>query len=92
MSNLKYKPLNGHVVIKEKSGPEKTDSGIFIPENTEKKVKEGEVIAISEDLSDKPIKVGDTVLLNKYASKTQSPSDDGYTFLLYKDLMAVCEA
>ncbi len=63
---MKIKPLKERVVVKYSSEElEKTPGGIYVPDVAKEKPQKGEVIAVGSEV--KEVKVGDTVLFDKYA-------------------------
>ena len=85
---MKVKPIADRVVIKVEELQEKTKSGIFIPQAAQEKTQIGSVVEVG-DSKDISVKVGDTVMYNKYAGT--SYKDDGKDYLILKneDLLAV---
>ncbi|WP_038366580.1 co-chaperone GroES [Borrelia duttonii] len=65
MKNIK--PLADRVLIKIKEAESKTTSGLYIPENAKEKTHIGTVMAIGSNKEEINVKVGDTVLYEKYA-------------------------
>ena len=79
-SNNVYKrivPLLDRVLVQRSKAPEKTASGLYIPEKAKNKLNEGEVVAVGPggrdthgNLIPVSVKVGDTVLLPEYGGNT----------------------
>lgn len=70
MPKLKIRPLGDRVVIKPLIAEEKTKTGIILPETAEKeKPEQGKIVAIGkgEKISKLGLKIGETVLFEKYA-------------------------
>jgi chaperonin GroES len=69
MSDLKFKPSVGRVLVEAAAAEEKTSGGIIIPDSAKEKPQKGSVIAIGAEKKDEPIafKVGETVLYGKYS-------------------------
>lgn len=62
----KFTPLNKHVLVELLEKDNKTDGGIFLPDNTQGESKFGKVISVHDD---KPTtKVGDVVMFASYSS------------------------
>ncbi len=69
MSDLKFKPSVGRVLVEPAPAEEKTSGGIIIPDTAKEKPQKGNIIAVGTEKKDEPIpfKVGETVLYGKYA-------------------------
>jgi chaperonin GroES len=69
MSDLKFKPSVGRVLVEPAAAEEKTSGGIIIPDTAKEKPQRGSIIAIGAEKKDEPIpfKIGETVLYGKYA-------------------------
>lgn len=88
---MKINPLSNHVLIQPVKQEEKTESGIFLPQNANKEMPEqGKVIAVGPGKRDKDnkliplsVKEGDMVLFTKYG-----PSEikiNGREYLMAKE-------
>ncbi len=88
MDKSKIKPLEDYVLIKIiKEEKKKTDSGIFLPENSsESKSQSGRVIAVGE--SDKIKVKKDQKVIFKEFSGTEI-EDGEYMIIKNEDIMAV---
>lgn len=71
---MKIQPLHNNVVIKPASQDEMTASGLVLPQTSDEKPMQGEVIAVGPGKTDEQgkqapmsVSVGDTVLFTKYA-------------------------
>lgn len=71
---MQIEPLHDNVVVKPASQEDMTASGLVLPQTTEEKPMQGEVVAagpgkLTKDGSRSPmsVKVGDRVLFTKYA-------------------------
>ncbi|MBN2724695.1 MAG: co-chaperone GroES [Deltaproteobacteria bacterium] len=60
-------PLNDYVVLKSVEVSPKNEAGIYLPENMQEKPEQGIVTAVSDELKDRGIAVGDLVIVKKYA-------------------------
>lgn len=96
---MKIKPLHDNVVIVPLSDEKTTQSGIVLPETTDKeKPEKGEVLAIGpgkkmENGQIFPIgvKVGDKVLFKKYSPDEIKIDGKEYLLLSESDILAVLE-
>jgi len=57
-------PLFDQVLVKVAEEPERTKGGIYIPDNSRKKLDEGIVVSIGDNVS--KVKKGDKILFGKY--------------------------
>ena len=93
---MNIKPLNDRVLIKQRSGEEKTAGGLFIPDSAKEKPQEAEVLAIGKGqiMSDGSVRkldvsVGDLVLYSKYAGTEVKLNGDTCMILRESDLLAI---
>lgn len=96
---MKLKPLADNIVIKPKEKEEKTESGIFLPDNAgESKPESGEVIAVGPGKRDekgeriKPeVKKGDKVIFTKYGPNEITIDEVEYLIAKEEDILAIIE-
>lgn len=95
---LALKPLGDRIVVKpaEKDGEKKLPSGIIIPESADKeKPMTGVVVAVGPGKMEDgkrvalEVKVGDTVLFNKYGYDEVKMDDAEYYVLSESSVLAV---
>ncbi|NPA67186.1 MAG: co-chaperone GroES [Chlorobi bacterium] len=82
-------PLNENVLleINEKSGEQKTASGIIIPDSAKGKEPVGKVVALG-NIENPGISVGDTVLYKEFSGNEVEFDDKKYLFIPYADVLA----
>ncbi len=90
----KIKPLGNRILIK-RAKAKTTKGGIILPESSQEKPKEGQVIAVgpgklnaSGQLETVQLNVGDNILFSSYAGteiKQSSDNDDGEYLILTED-------
>ena len=91
------KPLSDRVVVKMLEIEETTKSGIVLPGSAKEKPQEAEVVAIGPgavvDGKTVPmeVKVGDKVLMSKYAGTEVKYNGAEYTILKQGDILAIVE-
>lgn len=91
------KPLSDRVVVKMLESEETTKSGIVLPGSAKEKPQEAEVVAIGPgavaDGKTVPmeVKVGDKVLMSKYAGTEVKYNGTEYTILKQGDILAIVE-
>ena len=96
---MNIKPLVDYVVIEPMSQDEKTESGIFLPQTADKeRPEQGKIIAIgtgktlsSGQKSEIEVKVGDTVLFNKFSINEIKIVNKEYLIAKQEDILAVLE-
>ncbi len=94
---MKLKPFGDRVVIKMVEVEETTKSGIVLPGNAKEKPQMAEVIAVGPGgvVDDKEVKmyvkVGDKVIINKYAGTEVKIDGVEYTILKQSDVLAKVE-
>ncbi len=94
---MTIKPLGDRVVIKMIEMEETTRSGIVLPGTAKEKPQVAEIIAVGPggNIDGKEIvmqvKVGDRVLISKYAGTEIKMNDIEYTILKQGDILAIVE-
>lgn len=82
------KPLNGYVLIKQNKKEETTASGILLAETTRTYQDQGTIHAVSKDNTNK-LKVGDTVLFDKFATNEFKHEGETYLSIHQDSLIAI---
>ncbi|HZV47186.1 MAG TPA: co-chaperone GroES [Thermodesulfovibrionales bacterium] len=95
---MKFKPLRDRVFVKFSSEEEKTSGGLFIPDTAKEKPQKGTVIAvgsgrITDDGKRQPmdVKVGDTILFDKYSGSKIKIDDEEYLIIREEDILGIVE-
>ncbi len=94
---MRIKPLGDRVVIKMLETEETTKSGIVLPGSAKEKPQVAEVVAVGPGtvVDGKEVKmevrVGDRVLMSKYAGTEVKFDGEEYTILKQSDILAVVE-
>lgn len=96
---MNIKPLSDHVVIEPLKQEEKTKSGILLPETVEKeRPEQGKIVAVgpgkkTDDGKIIPleVKVGDTVLFNKYGPNEVKVDETEYLIAKEEDILGILE-
>ena len=88
---MNIKPLADRVLILPAPAEEKTIGGIIIPDTAKEKPLKGEVIAVGNGTKDEEmvLKVGDTVLYDKYAGTELEVEGTKYLIMRQSDVLAV---
>jgi chaperonin GroES len=90
----KIKPLQDKILLKKvesKTSKEEVVKGGIILPIEEKPIKYGEVVDISEELSNVKLKIGDKVLYSEYGGKDIKIDEDDFLLISYKDISAIIE-
>lgn len=95
---MKFKPLRDRVVVKFSTEEEKTAGGLYIPDTAKEKPQKGTVIEIgpgkvTDDGKRQPmeVKVGDTILFDKYSGSKIKIVDQEYLIIREEDILGIIE-
>ncbi len=94
---MKIKPLGDRVVVKMLESEETTKSGIVLPGSAKEKPQVAEIVAVGPGTVvdgkevKMEVKVGDKVLMSKYAGTEVKFDGQEYTILKQSDILAVVE-
>jgi len=96
---MKFKPLRDRVFVRYSSGEEKTSGGLFIPDTAKEKPQKGTVVAvgpgrITDDGKLQPVevKVGDTILFEKYSGSKISIDEEEFLIIREEDILGKIES
>ncbi len=90
---MKIKPIGERVLIKPVKAEEKTEGGIYIPEEAKEEKKQAvvEEIGKTKDGKDLPLKKGDKILYGGYSSDEFEINNEKYFIIDFKDILAIME-
>lgn len=95
---MKFKPLRDRVFVKYTSEEEKTAGGLYIPDTAKEKPQKGVVIEvgrgrITDDGKRQPleVKVGDTILFDKYSGSKVKIDEEEYLIIREEDILGIIE-
>lgn len=90
---MNIKPLADRVVIKMLEAEETTKSGIVLPGSAKEKPQVAEVKAVGPGTDEvkMEVKVGDKVLISKYAGTEVKIDGEEYTIVKQGDILAVVD-
>ena len=95
---MKFKPLRDRVFVKFSAEEEKTAGGLYIPDTAKEKPQRGTVAAVgpgkvTDDGKRQPVdvKVGDTVLFDKYSGSKIRIEDEDYLIIREEDILGIVE-
>ena len=96
---MTIRPLHDRVLIKRLDAQTTSSGGIVIPDSATEKPIEGEVIAVGHgkqldngEVRPVDVKVGDTVLIGKYAGTEVTMEGTEYVVLREEDIMGVIDS
>ncbi|PCI92597.1 co-chaperone GroES [Candidatus Aerophobetes bacterium] len=96
--NIKLRPLGNRVIGKRLEQEETLKGGIILPDSAKKKQERVEILAVGKGKTNKdgsitpcPVKVGDTILMDKYASQEVTLDDNEYVIVNADEIIAVFE-
>lgn len=95
---MKFKPLRDRVFVKFTTEEEKTAGGLYIPDSAKEKPQKGVVIEvgpgrITDDGKRQPleVKVGDTILFDKYSGSKVKIDEEEYLIIREEDILGIIE-
>ena len=84
---MNFQPLGKRVLVKRVEEANTTASGIIIPDNVTEKPSQGEVVAVSKEVSE--LACGNIVLFGKYAGNEVSLGADKFLVLETDDIFGI---
>ncbi|MEC7839321.1 MAG: co-chaperone GroES [Chlamydiota bacterium] len=91
------RPLGNRVLVKRLES-QTQKGGIILPDSAKKKQEQAKVVAIGTGKKDKsgntiaiPVKVGDTILMDKYAGQEVQVNDEELIIVRADDIIAIIE-
>ncbi len=92
------RPLGNRVLVKRLEAIQQLKGGIILPETAKQKQEQAEVIALGTGKKDKegklipiPVKIGDKILMDKYAGQEISLNDEEYLIVRADDIIAIID-
>lgn len=96
MCKLKIKPIGHRILLQRIEDKEQVRGGVIIPDNAKEQPQEARVIAFGTGSKAKDgavaafeVKVGDTVLVGKFAGSEVKLGDQKYTLVREDDILGV---
>lgn len=90
-----FRPLADRVLVQEFEAQEKTESGIYIPDNAKERPLKGKVIAVGEGKVENGNRInmsvneGDTVMYGKFSGVEVDIEGEKYLLMREADIMGV---
>ncbi len=88
-SAVKFKPLKERVFVSYSGELEKTPGGLYIPDAAKEKPQRGTIEAIGSEV--KNVKVGDTILFDKYSGSKVNIDSQEYLIIKEEDILGIIE-
>lgn len=96
VKKLSIQPLGSRVVTQRLEPSETLKGGIILPDSAKKKQESAKVLAVGPGQIDKdgktlpmPVKVGDTILMDKYSGQEITIDDEEYVIVKAEDIIAI---
>lgn len=96
MPALKIKPIGDRILVQHVEDEEQVRGGVIIPESAKEKPQEAKVIALGTGpkakdgtMTNFEVKVGDTVLIGKFAGSEVKLENEKYTLVREDDILGV---
>jgi chaperonin GroES len=86
---MKFKPLKDRVFVSYSEEGEKTAGGIYIPDSAKEKPQKGKIEAVGSEV--KEVKVGNTVLFDKYSGSKVNMDGTDYLIVKEEDILGIVE-
>ncbi|WP_373036150.1 co-chaperone GroES [Sulfurimonas sp.] len=84
---MNFQPLGKRVLVKRVEEANTTASGIIIPDNATEKPSQGEVVAVSKEVTE--LSNGDVVLFGKYSGNEVALGADKFLVLEVDDIFGI---
>lgn len=96
---MKVRPLGDKVIVKRDEAKTKTESGIFIPEGSKDKPKQGKIVAVGDGILNKDsgkympftVKKGDTVLFTTYSGTELKIDGQDFIIMTEEDILGIID-
>jgi chaperonin GroES len=86
---MKFRPLKDRVFVAYSEEGEKTAGGIYIPDSAKEKPQKGKVEAVGSEVKD--VKVGNTILFDKYSGSKVNMDGTDYLIVKEEDILGIVE-
>lgn len=84
---MNFKPLGKRVLVKRLEEENTTSSGIIIPDNAKEKPSSGEVVAVSDEVTE--LSCGNKVVFGKYSGNEISLGAEKYLVMNVEDIFGI---
>ncbi|MDA8169308.1 MAG: co-chaperone GroES [Nitrospiraceae bacterium] len=86
---MKFKPLKDRVFVSYAEEEERTKGGLYVPDTAKEKPQKGKVEAVGSEV--KEVKVGDTVLFDKYSGSKVKINDQEHLIIKEEDILGIIQ-
>lgn len=86
---MKFKPLKDRVFVSYAEEADMTAGGLYVPDSAKEKPQKGKVEAIGSEV--KELKVGETVLFDKYSGSKVKIDDTEYLIVKEEDILGILQ-
>ncbi|MDA8085772.1 MAG: co-chaperone GroES [Nitrospiraceae bacterium] len=86
---MKFKPLKDRVFVSYAEEEERTKGGLYVPDTAKEKPQKGKVEAVGSEV--KEVKVGDSVLFDKYSGSKVKMNDQECLIIKEEDILGIIE-
>ena len=86
---MKFRPLKDRVFVSYSEEGERTAGGIYIPDSAKEKPQKGKVEAIGSEVKD--VKVGNTILFDKYSGSKVNMDGTDYLIVKEEDILGIID-
>lgn len=97
-TKTKLQPLGDRVLVQRLEAEQTVKGVIIVPDTAKKKQETAKVVAVGPGKTNKqgetlsmPVKVGDTVLMDKYSGQEITLDDEEFVILRADDIIAIVE-
>jgi chaperonin GroES len=97
-STTRLTPLGNRVLVRRLEEKETAKGGIILPDTAKKKQEMTEVVAVGPGKKNQegtlipmPVRVGETVLIDKYAGQEITLNDEEFVVVRSDDIVAIVE-
>lgn len=87
---ISLKPIGNRVVAKRTEQEETTKGGIILPDTAKQKQETAVVVAVG-DGKEISVAIGDTILMDKYASQEVKIDDEEFIVVKSEDIIAIVQ-
>ncbi len=89
---VSLRPLGDRILVQRLEQEETLKGGIILPDSAKKKQEMAKVVAVGKGKEHPiPVKVGDTILMDKYSGQEVTVEDEEFVVLRADDLIAIVE-